>query len=222
MQHSRVLDLNDDVVVLRISPTQVHDPWQGTAPHGRWQLTLRSDQPLDDVHLYIGRATSSLGMPMRGRQPVLLERSGGASGADRRFTLNGHANSVQAMRMLTSAVAQRSVYGQTLPQLLAGPALLSSGLAPIQAGRVAPYAARGPARAGGRLGPNAAVIVEHGVYHPGWLAQGNRSSGSFRLVGTSSAGPLGVRRRLQGAAAQVPASYPGRAEEGGSWDWPPF
>ena len=63
-------------------------------------------------------------------------------------------------------------------------------------GLVMRYAGIGPSRDGKRIGPSFAVGFEYGPYHPGMIGIGNRSAATFRLIGTSVAGPLGARLRL--------------------------
>lgn len=185
MDQSRTLGTSEaDVVIVRISPTQVFDARQGAAPHGEWQARLTSGSALDSIHAYIGRATENLGAPHRGRQATLTRRDAAQRLADRQGTLNGYANHPAAI-VATACVGRACV--QRGPR---------SRLQPFHA---APYAGIGPSRDGGRQGPTFGVAFEHGVYHLGLRGIGNRSAGTFRLIGTSVAGPLGARLLLDHA-----------------------
>jgi len=192
LDRTRVLGTQADMVLLRISPTRVFDPRQRGAPHGEWVIRLTASTSLAGIDLYIGRATGNFGSQRRGRQTALSRRSDAERRQDRHGTLNGYGNHAAAT-VATACVAATTVYR--------GPR------SPTQPRHAAPYAGAGPSRDGGRQGPSFGVVVEHGPYHPGMIGIGNRSATTFRLVGTSVAGPLGARMLVDGDAAD-PGSYP--------------
>lgn len=187
MDRSRTLGVNADVMVLRVSPTQTVAPRRG-APHGEWRLELRSAQPLQGLHAYIGRCTESMNSPPRGRQAAFTRRTAGERLLDRQGTLSGFANH-PAARVATACVSDDWIY--------------RGDQAPAQPGGAAPYAGFGPSRDGVRPGPSFGVVVEHGLYHQGMVGIGNRSGTVFRMVGTSVAAPLGARH-----AASQPEGSP--------------
>lgn len=181
MDRSKVLGQLADVVLLRLSPTRTFDARQGAAPHGEWSLRLRASDSLDGIHAYIGRASGNFGAQARGRQSSLTRRDPAQRRQDRAGTLNAYAGSPKVL-VATACMAQDSIYSGHRSELLPG--------------HVACYAGIGPSRDGKRLGPSFAVGYEYGPYHPGMIGIGNRSAARFRLIGTSVAGPLGARLRL--------------------------
>lgn len=181
MDQSRVLGRPADMVLLRLSPTRTFDARQCAAPYGEWSLRLSAAGPLNTIHLYIGRASGNLGAQARGRQSRLTRRSLAQRKVDRAGTLNAFAGSPR-VQVATACMALDSIYNGYRSELLPG--------------RVMRYAGIGPSRDGKRTGPSFAVGFEYGPYHPGMIGIGNRSAATFRLIGTSVAGPLGARLRL--------------------------
>lgn len=184
MDRSGVLGRPADMVLLRLSPTRVFDKRQRAAPYGEWSLRLSATQSLNSIHLYIGRASGNFGAQARGKQSSVTRRDLAQRRADRAGTLNAYAGSPN-VQVATACMARGSIYGGSRSDLLPG--------------RVARYAGVGPSRDGKRPGPSYAVAFEYGPYHPGMIGIGNRSAATFRLIGTSVAGPLGARLLLDKA-----------------------
>ena len=181
MDQSKVLGRPADMVLLRLSPTRTFDARQCAAPYGEWSLRLSAAGPLNAIHVYIGRASGNLGAQARGRQSRLTRRSLAQRKVDRAGTLNSFGDSPR-VQVATACMALDSIYNGYRSDLLPG--------------LVMRYAGIGPSRDGKRIGPSFAVGFEYGPYHPGMIGIGNRSAATFRLIGTSVAGPLGARLRL--------------------------
>ena len=197
MDQSKVLGRPADMVLLRLSPTRTFDARQCAAPYGEWSLRLSATGSLNSIHLYIGRASGNFGAQARGRQSSVTRRDLAQRRADRAGTLNAYAGSPK-VQVATACMALDSIYGGSRSDLLPG--------------RVARYAGIGPSRDGKRPGPSFAVAFEYGPYHPGMIGIGNRSSATFRLIGTSVAGPLGARLNLDKAGDTTKIWEPSKSE----------
>ncbi len=178
------------MVLLRIAPTQVFDGRQAPAPHGRWHVTLRSEQPnLQGVHAYLGRSDEGRGRPLRARQSHFAERAGEALQAvDKTGTLNGHACG-------KLAVVSGAYYRKKFPYARAETGVLAD--------EATTYSGTGPTRSS-RAGPDAVLAVDDGLYAYGTLAMGNTSATVLRMDGTSVAAPMRARLASKLDAAKNP------------------
>jgi hypothetical protein len=181
------------MLLLRIAPTLVFDSRQAAAPHGRWHVTLHSEQhPLQGVHAYLSRSDEGAGTPSRARQSHFAERATPAQRElDKTGTLNGHACG-------EFAVVSGAYYRSRFPDARL------QGTQPSD--RVARYSGTGPTRGAKRADADDMLAVDDGLYAFGVLAMGNTSATVFRMDGTSVAAPMRARM----AAKEPETPLPGK------------
>jgi hypothetical protein len=189
--------------LLALAPTARVRTDRGTAPHGRWTLTVRNAQAAGDpvrVDAWIERDTPAINDPGPWRQSFFDDDACAPQSVDSRRTLGSLAGSGQAV-VVASHYRRHAAFG---------------GCDPAAMTAIARYSSRGPDRAGDVRGPDVAAPGDESPVSSGLRAAASRSGATARLSGTSVAAPLVTRRIVNllaaGAAATVQAGAGARVK----------
>jgi hypothetical protein len=187
--------------LLALAPTARVRSDRGTAPHGRWTLTVRNAQPAGDpvrVDAWIERDTPAINDPGPWRQSFFDDDACAPQSVDSQGTLGSLAGSGQAV-VVASRYWRHAAF---------------SGCDPAAMTEIARYSSRGPDRAGDVRGPDVAAPGDDSPVSSGLRAAASRSGATARLSGTSVAAPLVTRRIVNLLAAGAAPTAKGGAGAG--------
>lgn len=203
---------SDTMWLLAVEPTDTRDGI--AAEHGDWTIRVDNLKQGAQLDAYVARSDPNMGVRSGARRSYFVDpdweyRFGGSAGCtyvDGKFDRSG---SLIKRQGTLNGIATGNVQGIHV----AGGFILRNG-------RKSPYASAGPSRkTNGRLGPDYALFCDETPALGGVRAGGNRSGGSFRLIGTSTAAPQ-LARWATRLALPTPGK-PGNVEERGAGNIPP-